>query len=326
MTERKDSVSMSSTGKIADLLAKFDELSPEEQEYALETLQSKNGLAAIIAALEETAERERQCPHCQAPGAQRRGTVSGLARYACRECGRTYNALTGTDLARLRMKERWLEMAASLTDLETVRQSATRCDVHKNTALRWRHRFLRAAGRLKKQVKIGGVAEADIIEMKPSEKGSRTLTDNRPPRERGESKKEGEKAVSVFTIVERGGDLRMGVLQAPNAGAIRYELGNCIKSGTIITTDAAKNFGRTFRKMGVHHERINLAQQQRVRGPYHVQTINGIHARLRGFLRAFNGVATKYLPLYLEWFCLIEHRHITARFAFFSTVARGIAA
>lgn len=317
---------MSSTGKIADLLAQFDELSPEEQEYALETLQSKNGLATVIAALEETAERERQCPHCQAPGAQRRGTVSGLARYACRECGRTYNALTGTDLARLRMKERWLEMAASLTALETVRQSATRCDVHKNTALRWRHRFLRAAGRLKKQVTIGGVAEADIIEMKPSEKGSRTLTDNRSPRERGESKKEGEKAVSVFTIVERGGDVRMSVLQAPNAGAIRYELGDCIEPGTIITTDAAKTFGRTFRKMGVHHERINLAQKQRVRGPYHVQTINGIHARLRGFLRAFNGVATKYLPLYLEWFCLIEHRHITARFAFFSTVARGIAA
>ena len=317
---------MSDAGKIADLLAKFDELSPEEQEYALATLQSNNGLTAVIAALEEQAERDRQCPHCHAPGARRRGTVSALARYACRECGRTYNALTGTDLAGLRMKERWLEMAASITDLETVRQSAARCDVDKNTALRWRHRFLRAAARLKKHVKIGGVAEADIIEMKPSEKGSRTLTDDRPPRERREAKTDGEKAVSVFTIVERGGDLRMGVLQAPNAGAIRYELGDCIERGTIITTDAAKNFGRTFRKMGVHHERINLAQQQRVRGPYHVQTIHGLHARLRGVLRPFNGVATKYLPLYLEWFCLVEHRHITARFAFFSTIARGLAA
>jgi transposase-like protein len=316
---------MSEKASIADLLAKFDELSPEEQTMALKTMQSSNGLAAVISALEERAERERQCPHCRAPGARRRGTVSDLARYECRACGRTYNALTGTDLARLRMKDRWLDMVSSLTDLETVRQSADRCGVDKGTALRWRHRFLRAAGRLKKQVKIGGVAEADIIEVRHSDKGSRALSDERPARERGGPKKPGEAAVSILTVVERGGDLRMGVLQAQNAGAIRYELDGCLERGTIMTTDAAKNFGKTFRKMGVHHERVNLAQKQRVNGPYHVQTINGIHARLRGFLRTFNGVATKYLNLYLEWFCLVEHRDIANRFAFFSTVAHGLA-
>ena len=38
MDQPKDSVTMSDAGKIADLLAKFDELSPEEQEYALEAV------------------------------------------------------------------------------------------------------------------------------------------------------------------------------------------------------------------------------------------------------------------------------------------------
>jgi transposase-like protein len=312
---------MSQKASLADLLAQCDELSPEEQATALQTLQSANGLTAVIRALEEPAERDRPCPHCPAPGARRRATVSDRARYECRECGRTDNALTGTDLAPLRMKDRWLEMASSMTDLETVRQSAQRCDVAKGTALRWRHRFLRAAGRLKKQVKSGGVAEADIIEVRHSDKGSHALPDDRPARERGEPKKPGEAPVSILTVVERGGDVRLGVVQAQNAGALRYELGDGLERGTIITTDAAK----TFRKMGVHHERVNLAQKQRVNGPYHVQTINGIHARLRGFLRIFNGVATKYLNLYLEWFCLVEHRDITNRFAFFSTVAHGLA-
>lgn len=316
---------MPEKASVADLLAKFDELSSEEQESALMMLHSKSGMAAVVSALEERAERDRQCPHCRAPGARRRGKVSALARYECRECGRTYNALTGTDLAHLRMKDRWLAMASSMTDLETVRQSAERCNVHKNTALRWRHRFLRAASRLKKQLKIGGVAEADIIEFRHSEKGSRNLTDGRPARERAGPKEAGEAPVLVLTVAERGGDLRMGILQAQNAGAIRYELGDGLERGTIIATDAAKNFGKTFRKMGVHHERVNLAQKQRVRGPYHIQTINGIHARLRGFMRCFNGVATKYLNLYLEWFCLVEHRHTTNRFAFFSTVAQGLA-
>jgi transposase-like protein len=317
---------MSENASIADLLAKFDELTPEEQALALKTMQSSTGLSSVVSALEEQAERDRRCPHCHAPGARRRGKVSDLARYACRACGKTYNALTGTDLAHLRMKDRWLEMTSSLTDLDTVRQSADRCGVDKSTALRWRHRFLRAAGRLKKQVAIGGVAEADLMEVRHSDKGARALPDDRPARERGEPKKPGEAPVSILTVVERGGDLLMSVLQAQNAGAIRYALGDCLKRGTIITTDAARNFGKTFRKMGVHHERVNLAQKQRVNGPYHVQTINGIHARLRGFLRAFNGVATKYLQLYLEWFCLVEHRDTTNRFAFFSTIARGLTA
>jgi hypothetical protein len=79
---------------------------------------------------------------------------------------------------------------------------------------------------------------------------SHALPDDRPARERGEPKKPGDAPVSILTVVERGGDLRMGVLQAQNAGAIRYELGDCLERGTIITMDAAKNFGKTFRKMG----------------------------------------------------------------------------
>ncbi len=88
---------MSEKASIADLRAKFDELSPEEQATALKTMPSSNGLAAVIGALEARVERDRQCPHCRAPGARRRGKVSDRVRYECRECGRTYNALTGTD-------------------------------------------------------------------------------------------------------------------------------------------------------------------------------------------------------------------------------------
>lgn len=34
------------------------------------------------------------------------GTASGLLRYRCKACGRTFNALTRTPLAMLRMKEK----------------------------------------------------------------------------------------------------------------------------------------------------------------------------------------------------------------------------
>ena len=44
----------------------------------------------------------------------------------------------------------------------------------------------------------------------------------------------------------------------------------------------------------------------RVRGALHIQTVNSRHSEIKGFLRAFRGIATKNLDSYLRWFHLIE--------------------
>jgi transposase-like protein len=45
------------------------------------------------------ATEPRCCPHCQGTALYRHGHVSGLQRYRCRTCRRTFNALTGTGAA-----------------------------------------------------------------------------------------------------------------------------------------------------------------------------------------------------------------------------------
>jgi transposase-like protein len=61
-------------------------------------------------------------------------------------CGRTFNDLSGTPLARLRLKAKWLAYSQVLLDSLPVRKAADRLGVHRNTAFRWRHRFLAWAG------------------------------------------------------------------------------------------------------------------------------------------------------------------------------------
>lgn len=46
------------------------------------------------------------------------GFVSGLQRYRCKGCHATFNALTGTPLARLRHKEKWLEYAQQMSEVK----------------------------------------------------------------------------------------------------------------------------------------------------------------------------------------------------------------
>jgi len=59
-------------------------------------------------ALVETAAAGRSCPHCAGTRLHQCGFASGLQRYRCLACRRTFNALTGTPLARLRKREGWL--------------------------------------------------------------------------------------------------------------------------------------------------------------------------------------------------------------------------
>ena len=111
------------------------------------------------------------CPYCKAPAELLRpwGHSHGLARKRCRACGKTSNALTGTPLAQLRQREQWMRHAQALIERTSVRQAAQCCGVDRNTAFRWRHRFLVAAA-MHRPAHEGGIVEADetfFLESKP---------------------------------------------------------------------------------------------------------------------------------------------------------------
>lgn len=72
---------------------------------------------------------------------------------------KTFNPLTGTAMAGLRYRNRWLHQAERWRRA-SVRKAAARMGVHRTTAFRWRHRFLVVARETKDQ-HLGGVVEAD---------------------------------------------------------------------------------------------------------------------------------------------------------------------
>jgi transposase-like protein len=84
------------------------------------------------------------CPHCDNRDVVRWGHASDLPRYRCKACLRTFNALTKTPLAKLRMKDKWAAQTEAMIDGVSLAQAARRCGVHPTTAFRWRHRFLAA--------------------------------------------------------------------------------------------------------------------------------------------------------------------------------------
>jgi len=107
------------------------------------------------------------CPHCSSRDLVAWGQAKALPRYRCKGCGRTFNALTKTPMARLRKKERWLENANAMVEGTSIAKAAERCGVNYTTAFRWRHRFL-ASPANDKTGTPSGIVEADemfILEL-----------------------------------------------------------------------------------------------------------------------------------------------------------------
>ena len=106
------------------------------------------------------AQESLACPHCQAARVQRWGHESGIQRYRCCDCHRTFNTLTGSPLAGLKCREAWADYAKAMIDGCSLRTAARRSGVHLSTAFRWRHRLLQGAAQ-EQDTELHNIVEAD---------------------------------------------------------------------------------------------------------------------------------------------------------------------
>ncbi|MBI4741672.1 MAG: IS1 family transposase [Betaproteobacteria bacterium] len=155
----------------------------------------------------DVAERPERCPHCQATanGLHPRGSAHGLPRYRCRCRGRTCNPLAGTASTHPRKREQRQRYSQALIDRIGIRAAARRCGIDKNTAFRWRHRFLGCPASHRAGHE-GGVVGADETFFPPSCKGLRGLP--RPARKRGgvgKARETGSDQIAVLAVRNRGG-------------------------------------------------------------------------------------------------------------------------
>lgn len=282
-------------------LSQIDLLTAEQRSMMMKVLAEPAPEFAVAAAIEESPRNPRQCPHCHCETSVSRGKANGLRRFCCTACGKTFNALTGTPLARLRKKSRWLDFGEALSEGDTVKESAERCGVAVSTAFRWRHRFLGAAKSEKKP--LTGIVEVDETFVLASKKGQRKL-DRKPRRRGGKAQKRGvsDEQTPVLVAVDRSGTTLTAVLNAVTAKAIQAELEPNLAKDALLVSDANNVYPPCAQALGVSHEAINLSKGERTRGDLHIQTVNSRHERLKTFLRPRRGIATKYLGSYLNWF------------------------
>ena len=78
-------------------------------------------------------------------------------------------------------------------------------------------------------------------------------------------------------------------------------LGPLIDRENVLVSDGAGRYRRLADARGILHVSLNQSAGERTWGVYHIQNVNAYDSRLKGWMRPFKGVATKYLGNYLGW-------------------------
>jgi len=265
-----------------------------------------------IAIIEERGSKMRCCPHCQGTKLYRHGVFYGLQRYRCRECTRSFNALTKTPLAFIRLRQKWLPFLQCMLGSMTVRAAADTVGIHRNTSFRWRHRFM-AMAKDDRPRPLQGIVEADETYLLESQKGSRHLT--RPARHRGgAASRRGISHEHDCILVARDRMCQTCDFVTGRGQVTAMQLKTCLSPvlspHALLVTDGAAAYKAFAKAAGIQHVALNSKAGDRGNRFVHVQSVNSYHSRFKGWLRRFNGVASRYLPHYLGWRHVLEQLRI----------------
>ena len=219
--------------KFSDFLTQLKNLTGAQRAQLRELLAKTQEEKSPADIVDEKFMRKPICPKCQSDSILKWGIVSSIQRYRCKDCGRSFNALTGTSMARLRKKELWLEYSKALVDSLSLSKAAERCDIDRTTAFRWRHRFLQAPSQSK--VCCSGITEIDETYFRESFKGKKLS--HRQPRKRGkEASVRGLSAEQIPVVVarDREGHTCDAVLRIRTAKEVGFRLGSSISPASVL--------------------------------------------------------------------------------------------
>ncbi len=224
------------------------------------------------------------CPKCASTSFRKHGKNGGIQRYQCKDCGRTFKETVNTPLHWIHHKEKMSMYIWTMKNRYSIRTAADMVEISKNTSFSWRHKLLSS---LKAAASLTGSAPAGICEIRLpySCKGKKNKEESPMPETR-----------SVLIADARGIPCLHLLQEKKPVDELAGLLANKLHVSAEIAGERSNILTRAKRKTGkteVRHKASRksiTAQARKTAG------------ELAGWMKRFNGVATKYLQQYWDWF------------------------
>lgn len=282
--------------------------------------QLQTGKLSAADLLKSMLPRKTTCPRCYSEEVIRYGRRKGTQRYKCKRCTRYFTDLSGTPFEGLHLREEFLKFSLCMIQGLSVRASAFKAGVSKNTAFNWRHRIMSKFAEADAKVKLNGIVEINQRLIPISYKGSRRFGGVRIeglPLPRSYWPKGLSRSVyhtdrgALIIAMDRTGRVRAETIDPGRGGTFGKAMYSMVEKGATV---CARRQPGIWRLGNDYPEPICWIGKWRANGRmkdwnvsfghrvYNVDNVSRLMLRFRNWMRRFNGVATKYLVRYAAWF------------------------
>lgn len=298
--------------KADEILAEFKQLSAVTQEQILQSLrvefEGKGKMLDVVKTEIGLEPNKKPCPHCNSGRVHKRGMQSGVQMFRCVSCTKWFSSTTGTPLWDIKKKDKWQSYLNCMQQNMPIKKTAKEIGISIQTSFDWRHKILSVL-EIHTPTTLSGRVECDELEMPISNKGERHLT--RKPRKRSSDFKRNIETkevttVQVITAVDEANQTYLKVIETKRVTSkqLSKTLGKKLdKNVTLITDKHPSYIPFAKSKPSIRHKTVKANEHvNKEDKKINLQKVNNTHKQLRQFLGKFNGVSTKYLPNYLNWF------------------------
>ncbi len=224
------------------------------------------------------------CPRCASTAFHRHGRHLGIKRFRCQECGRTFKETVNTPLHWIHNKQKMQDYLVTMYDRKSLRTAAYEIGISEVTSFNWRHKILSSLS-LHKTGNDGAPAGICEIIMPHSFKGQRHIPEKIMPVTR-----------SILVTDARGIPSLHLLTKKNKIAEITDQLLDSLSSSTEIASEKSnlltRAVNKTDRKTIIHKTcKKNIMSQSKA-------TVCDLNL----WMERFNGVATKYLQHYWNWY------------------------
>ena len=264
---------------------------------------------STISKITKREKNENCCPYCSSESIVKNGhTKNNIQRYKCKSCQKRFNESTKTSFSKTKLTyEIWISFLQCMIDKLSIRKTASKLELNKNTVFAMRHKVLNALSNFRESIKLSGEIEADEKYESINLKGTKPCNmprASKPRKSKGGSKRgiSSHQVCIASAIDEHDNTFFEIVGNGPiTSDMVKIAFNDRIKKDSIMITDCKSSYEQFAKDNNIELEQVKSGTYKNFNG-YTLAEINGIHSNLDLFLRSFTGVSTKHLQGYLDWF------------------------
>lgn len=279
-----------------EILVAFKKLKPKDRKALLEKLYKETETLQI------EGKQVNSCPHCKCISFSKYGKHNGEQRYLCSNCRKTFKETSGTILNGIRKKALFLKFQDSMIneDYAPIATMAKQFGISIPTAFAWRHKVLLSLPEM--EDKFEGETEIDDLWFRYSQKGRKGL---KYSKKRGRTSHRGDNDYQVKVLTATNGnktEMKVTNIGRLSNSDIQRTMGDKFSKKTIFVSDKHNSIKAFANTNKIKHHSFKASEHTTNEGKG-VQVLNNIANRMNTMInRRCNGVSTKYLQLYVNWF------------------------